>query len=287
MRSFQSTRNYRPSLISIATDLRPLVCLKKTNHSHKRSHINELPENRDANLKILEQLHLQSQKINENIKAAEDRRLIIQSQLANMPYLSPSLAGSAGRGEWGSPAGVGQPPMVIQMSQLKNHLEDLQAKYTDNHPDIRVTKKKIADLEKKMADNRTGSEGSGKKGKNGDPVTDQYNYFQERKTHLSLLEKDIQRLKKEDEKVRTMIGTYQARIENTPIRELAMGAMLGEPPISMSPTRFCSRKAPKPNRRRTWNVVKKGNSFASSIRPGFPKNPLSRILSKCCSSDWP
>ena len=49
----------------------------------KRRYINELPENRDANLKVLEQLNLQSQKINETIKGDEDRKLIIQNQLAN------------------------------------------------------------------------------------------------------------------------------------------------------------------------------------------------------------
>jgi len=199
--------------------------------SFKRQHINELPENRDANLKVLEQLHLQSQKINEAIKAAEDRKLIIQNQLANMPYLSATLPGTGySREELLSPA-TSKPPMVLQLSQLKSQLEDLQAKYTDNHPDIQVTKKKIADLEKKLAENRATSEGSGpaKKGKGGDSVTDQYNYIQEeRKTQLTLLDKDISRLKKEDDRTRVMIAAYQARIENTPIRELTLSAMIRE-----------------------------------------------------------
>ncbi len=42
--------------------------------------------------------------------------------------------------------------MVLQLSQLKSQLENLKATYTDNHPDIIVTKKKIADLEKKLAE---------------------------------------------------------------------------------------------------------------------------------------
>ncbi len=44
----------------------------------------ELPEQRDANLKILEQLQLQSLKISDNVKAAQDRKLIIQKQLSDM-----------------------------------------------------------------------------------------------------------------------------------------------------------------------------------------------------------
>jgi polysaccharide chain length determinant protein (PEP-CTERM system associated) len=184
--------------------------------SFKRQFINELPENRDANLRILEQLGLQSQKINESIKGAEDRKLIIQSQLANMPYLGETLPGSNPSRPDLSTFSTGRPPMVLQLSQLKAQLETLKATYTDNYPDIITTKKKIADLEKKLA------EGIGD-GKKGDPVNDQYNYIQkERRAQLTLLDKEISRLKKEDERTRAIIAGYQSRIENTPIRELAL-----------------------------------------------------------------
>lgn len=126
-------------------------------------------------------------------------------------------------------AGNPTPPPVLQLSRLKSQLEDLQTKYTDNHPDIRSTKKKIADLEKKLAENKANPEtaGSGKKGKDGDSLAEQYNYFQEeRKTQLILLDKEIRRLHKEDEKVRATIAAYQGRIENTPIRELALSTMI-------------------------------------------------------------
>jgi polysaccharide chain length determinant protein (PEP-CTERM system associated) len=178
----------------------------------KRQFINELPENRDANLRVLEQLNLQSQKINETIKATEDRRLIIQGQLANMPFKATNLNGSGTiREDLGNTHEAGKSPMVLQLSQLKSQLEDLEAKYTENHPDIRITKKKIADLEKKLA----------KKGNERDSVADQYNNIQEeRKNQLIQLEKDIRRLKKEDEQTQSMIAAYRARIDNTPIREL-------------------------------------------------------------------
>ncbi len=192
----------------------------------KMQFINQLPENRDANLKVLEQLNLQSQKINEGIKSAEDRRVIIQNQLANMTFHSFDNAGE-GKGS----ASTVRPPMVVQLSQLKGTLEELQAKYTDNHPDIVVTKKKIADLEKRLADSQTVSAGpeASKKGKNADPVQEQYNIFQaERKTQLGLIDREIARLKKEDEKVRAQIAQYQGRIESTPIRELTLSNLTRE-----------------------------------------------------------
>lgn len=197
----------------------------------KRRYINELPENRDANLKVLEQLNLESRKISETIKGDEDRKVIIQNQLATMPHLGTALPGTGSSGDELLSPTTSKPPMVLQLSQLKSLLEDLQAKYTDNYPDILVTKKKIAELEKKVAESRVSSEGSGasKKAKGGDSVTDQYNYIQgERKTQLTLLDKEVSRLKKEDERTRVMIATYQARIENTPIRELALSSMIRE-----------------------------------------------------------
>jgi polysaccharide chain length determinant protein (PEP-CTERM system associated) len=193
--------------------------------SFKRQHINELPENREANLRILEQLRLQSQKINESLKGVEDRKLIIQNQLANTPYLGEAFPSTGSSRTELSTSSTGRSPIAIQLNQLKNQLENLQATYTDNHPDLIVTKKKIADLEKKLAEELSNS----KKGKGGDPAIEQYNYIQgERKAQLTLLDREISRLKREDEQTRTMIAGYQSRIENTPIRELALSTMMRE-----------------------------------------------------------
>jgi polysaccharide chain length determinant protein (PEP-CTERM system associated) len=191
----------------------------------KRQFIYQLPENRDANLKVLEQLNLQSQKINEAIKGAEDRKVIVQNQLANMTFQSFD-SGIDGRNSAAAP----KPPMVVQLSQLKGQLEELQAKYTENHPDIVVTKKKIADLEKRLADAQAAGNGpEGAKKKTGDPVQDHYNVFQaERKSQVALIDREIARLKKEDEKVRAMIAQYQGRVESTPLRELTLGNLTRE-----------------------------------------------------------
>ena len=52
--------------------------------NYKRQHLNELPEQRDANIRVLEQLQVNSQRINESLKSAEDRKLIIQNKLADI-----------------------------------------------------------------------------------------------------------------------------------------------------------------------------------------------------------
>jgi polysaccharide chain length determinant protein (PEP-CTERM system associated) len=245
--------------------------------SFKRQHINELPENRDANLKILEQLHLQSQKINESIKGAEDRKLIIQNQLANTPYLGETLSSTGSSRAELSTSSTGSPPMVLQLSQLKNQLENLQATYTGNHPDIIVTKKKIADLEKKLAVELSNS----KKGKGGDPAIDQYNYIQgERKAQLSILDREISRLKREDEQTRTMIAGYQARIENTPSRELALSTMTREFNNLNETYQVLLRKNSEAQQAEDLELRQKGEQFRIIDPARVPEKPFKPDIPK-------
>ncbi len=191
--------------------------------AYKRRFINELPENREANLKVLEQLRIQSQKIQEAIKAAEDRKLLMQSQLASVPHTGEASLGTETAS--GTSTTSGRPPILVQLSRLKGLLEDLRARYTESHPDIQITKKKIAELEKILAE----TPASGSKTTGRDPITDQYYQFQEtRKTQLAIVDKEITRLKKEEERTQAMIAAYQARIENTPLRELALNNMVRE-----------------------------------------------------------
>ncbi|MHB8139301.1 MAG: GumC family protein [Smithellaceae bacterium] len=83
--------------------------------AYKTKHMGELPEQREANIKILEQLQNQNQKLSESLRAAQDRKLVIQKQLMEMP------------------AAV--------------ELEDLRTKYTENHPDVIAARKKYSDPE--------------------------------------------------------------------------------------------------------------------------------------------
>ena len=50
----------------------------------KKQFMNELPEHRDANIKVLEQLQLQYQRVSDNLRGAQDRKLIVQKQLNEM-----------------------------------------------------------------------------------------------------------------------------------------------------------------------------------------------------------
>jgi uncharacterized protein involved in exopolysaccharide biosynthesis len=100
----------------------------------------------------------------------------------------------------------------VQIEDLKKQLADLQSRYTERHPDIVLTKKRIADLEKNK-------ETTGLK---NDPR------YRELNNALSLNEMEINRLKGESERLRAQMGQYRGRIEGTTTREQEMTSMLQE-----------------------------------------------------------
>jgi polysaccharide chain length determinant protein (PEP-CTERM system associated) len=212
----------------------------------KRQFMGELPEQREANLKVLEQLQSHYQRIGEAMRAAQDRKLIIQKQLSDTELLIASAVNKRD----GSPFSVspldppGRPvskdPQEIQLEQMRNQLSDLQGKYTERHPDILVMKKKIADLEAKLEKERSEKKSEesrpsvtvtpipalkidGKKeGKEEKPDFKLNPRYKEMEAQLIGTELEIERWREEEAKVKAQINRYRERIEMTPVRELAM-----------------------------------------------------------------
>jgi uncharacterized protein involved in exopolysaccharide biosynthesis len=113
-------------------------------------------------------------------------------------------------------------PYDQQLGQLRGHLEDLQIKYTEKHPDIVMTKKKIKDLEQKIAASR---EEAGDTKVMAGTNLDLNIFYKEMESQLAVTELEVKRLKDEESKTKAMIGEFHMRIENTSIRELAMTDM--------------------------------------------------------------
>ena len=132
----------------------------------KRQFMGELPEQREANSRVLDQLMSLYQRIGENMRSAQDRKVLLQKQLSDTESLMTYVSRD-GREEFLSPntpvRREQRDSQEIQLEQLRSHLIDLQGKYTEKYPDILVTKKKIADLEAKVEKTRLEREAEEKK----------------------------------------------------------------------------------------------------------------------------
>ncbi len=274
--------------------------LEKTVTQFKRQFMGELPEQRDANLKVLENLQFQSQRIGENIRAAHDRKLIIQKQLADTELL---IASSSKKDELPLPSSsfsstervsrpVAKDPNELQLEQMKNLLIDLQSKYTEKHPDILITKKRIAELEGRIEKERLEKEAEEKKESESkittsslpppkivnkkDPKEDvKLNpRYKEMESQLIATELEINRMKEEEEKVKIQISRYRERIENTPMRELAMTNLTRDYQNTREVYQTLLKKSEEAQQAENLERRQKGEQF-KVIDPGrIPEKPF-------------
>jgi polysaccharide chain length determinant protein (PEP-CTERM system associated) len=224
----------------------------------KKQFMGELPEQREANIRVLDQLMNLYQRISESLRSAQDRKVVIQKQLSDTENLIAVLVNKQEKDEDASvPSllGLREPkrdpvkskdPLEIQLEQLKNHLADLQGKYTERHPDIQIVKKMIGEVEGKLEQARKEKELKEKNEAEAPIVTplpapkikvaresnrERADHglnlrYKEMENQLIATELEIQRLKEEEGKVKAQVNKYRERIENTPIREQAMAQLM-------------------------------------------------------------
>lgn len=191
---------------------------------YKIEHMGELPEQRESNLAMLQRLQDEIETLQENIRSAEDRKLLLQRQIAEersiLRATAPGVAGPQGDG-----AAPHQAPTTLE--GLKERLRSLRTRYTDTHPDVVAVKKLVAKLEKEqeirnLASNNDGTEASPESGAPVDVEGPVNAIIVGLKYQLKGLEFDIKAIREASDKVRKQIVVYQARIESTPKREQEM-----------------------------------------------------------------
>ncbi|MDD3579938.1 MAG: GNVR domain-containing protein [Desulfobacca sp.] len=112
----------------------------------KTKHGEILPELQQFNLSQAESLERSIDQLNAQIRAVEDRKIYLDSQLLMINPDSPLISGTGER--------ILDPHSRLRT--LKVILAELQARYSDDHPDISRVKQEMAELEKMVG----ASEGS-------------------------------------------------------------------------------------------------------------------------------
>jgi succinoglycan biosynthesis transport protein ExoP len=183
----------------------------------KRRHLGELPQQMDANLATLERLHTQLRLNADTQTRAVERRQALSSQLAE----AESLLSSA----FVAPGGAAAPAETpeARLTRLKQELGRLRTQFSEKYPDVIVLAAEITALERELADAKSIN------AKSDDPQSEEKPaapkagpltpYVLRLKEALSEVETEIGILKKDDQRLRDSITTYQARVESIPRRE--------------------------------------------------------------------
>lgn len=170
----------------------------------KERYMGELPTQLEANLRTLDRLQLNLQTTNDAIKAAEDRKIVLEKQLTE---INPNLGGTEAR-----------------LAALRAELSKLSSIYTDKYPDIIRLKNEIAEIENEMKAEKS-SESSfispmRSPWKSGNPL------YATLSNQLMDVNMDINNLREKQKEITKNIAVFQSRVERIPAREQQMIGLL-------------------------------------------------------------
>jgi polysaccharide chain length determinant protein (PEP-CTERM system associated) len=191
----------------------------------KERSMGQLPQQLDANLRILERLQQQLQTTSENIRAAEDRSVLLQNQIEQLKERE-QFSTSPGRER------VPENLLITQLNNLRQELASAQSKYKETHPDVIDLKKKITNLESKVKESlekqkaekvaglsadQEGATESNLPIPTSDPSTQRLLTQYREQYNSALLE--AKRAREEIRNLKEQIALYERRIEDTPRKE--------------------------------------------------------------------
>jgi polysaccharide chain length determinant protein (PEP-CTERM system associated) len=208
---------------------------------YKERNMGQLPGQLEANLRILDRLQQQFKTTSDNLSAAEQRMVLLQSQIEQLMDRQSERGSFATRSltqdenihlERGP-----EESLAAQLSALKRDLANVESKYTGTHPDVVDLKRKRAALElrvKKQGEERERRLRELKKRQEEmiadsnsqapspllDPAMEKL--VTQYKTQFIDTQSEAKRLKEEMGSLTEQIALYQRRIEETPKREQEM-----------------------------------------------------------------
>ena len=170
----------------------------------KRQYMGQLPGDEDNNMKILMGLNSQLDADTQALNRAQQDRTYTESLLAQQ------LA------SWKSSQSTTNPQSLEQqLSALQTQLLQLQARYTDDHPDVIKTKADVAEVKKKLAElNAAGSKGSDnttEKGSLNEPPE-----IRQLRLQIHQYEEVIAQASRDQKRLQEQIKLYQGRVALSP-----------------------------------------------------------------------
>ena len=193
---------------------------------YRQKFMGAMPEELQTNLRILERLQMQVEQLYSSLRDAENRKLIIQKQIADSEMMQKQIA-EAGMGSF-----------LIEMESsplseeegsvsLRRQLALLKGRYTDNHPDVRRLNKMIARIEEEESKSEAEEFSSEPEAGESEvdlteiePVLPMMDDFL--KPQLQQIDIEAKDIRVKIQKVQSKMKVHQKRVEETPKRELEL-----------------------------------------------------------------
>jgi polysaccharide chain length determinant protein (PEP-CTERM system associated) len=212
----QSTNVFLESELEDAK--RRLLEHEKKLEEYRRLHSGELPSQVESNLQAISTAQLQLQSVSESLNRARERRLLLERQLVEA-QTSPaetqsSVIVAAGGGETQVAATSSQ-----QLEIAQRNLDVLRLRLTSDHPDVRKFERTVAELKIRIADEARRPKPAPAEKVLTTAEQSLLKKIRELQADLEVIDHQLSVNSTEEARLRSVIATYQQKVETSPKRE--------------------------------------------------------------------
>lgn len=173
----------------------------------KRRYAGSLPEEQQSNMNLLTGMTPQLEAVTQALNRAEQEKAFTESVLNQQITTWKS-----------SRQGVNPETHKDQLAVLESQLASLQARYTEDHPDVIKAKNDVLQMRKKIQEETVPGQ-SDPGGQNTETAAVEPAQIQQLRAQLRQTELTIQQKLKEQEQIHSQIKSLQARVQSSPMVE--------------------------------------------------------------------
>ena len=202
---------------------RRLIEQEKKLEEYRLRHSGELPSQAAGNLQQVQNLQVQVQNVIESLNRDVDRKLIIERALADLKAADAQAMASATAA---APGDNSDQPVTVQLAAAEKYLSELQLRLTPEHPDVIRLKRRITGLKQRAEAEALAAPLSPESSAPRTPAEIlQRNRERALQLELESLDRQIANKRAEEQRLRGLAASYQARIEAVPARETELAEL--------------------------------------------------------------
>ena len=207
---------------------RRLVTHEQKLEEFRRANAGQLPSQVQSNLQVVQNTQMQIQSVLEALDRDRERKLALERAIADAGLPDGSRDATSSLPAVADANGVAGNTTSQKLEAARAFLRQLQTRLKPEHPDVVRTQRIIADLEKKLESEELAQPISPEGAQaTRDPVNQaKANRLKELQAQLEDVNGQITAKQQEEQRLRAVVASYQARVEAAPTRETQLTELM-------------------------------------------------------------
>ena len=256
-----------------------LVEHEKKLEAYRRRYAGELPSQLETNLQTIRNAQQQMQGVTDSTNRIQDRRLLIERQIADVQVIPPEPApvtAPAPERQANTTATTAQ-----QLEAAQAQLKAYQLRYTPDHPDRRALERQVRDLQARLQQEEANRPPAAPVEKPVSPAElARQKRLRDLQDELEVIDHQLAVNQTEETRLKQVIASYQGKVDVVPTRESELVELTRD--YSTLQTAYSSLLAKREDSKIAANLERRqiGEQFRildPASLPGRPYNDAKRI----------